>query len=136
MIVPMILGIISSSMKKGGSFFTAIAGIMSALPLAPIGYFFIDNFLHHPERYGTTNWTAFLVLSLQFATLSLAMIDAIVLGGAFSKGPARTLVSVIVCIAVCSAFIFGLDVFNDSTNHVHFVLKDVMHVFDGLSKPV
>lgn len=136
MVIPTILGIISTSVRKGGSFFTAIAGILCAIPAIPLVHYFITNFLHHPELYSTTNWTAFLVLVLQFATISLAMIDAIVLGGALPKSPARTLVSIIVCIAVCSAFFFGLDYFNDSTNHIHFILKDVMHTFDNLSKPV
>ncbi len=136
MVIPAILGIISVSIKKGGSFFTAIAGIVSATPMIPPVYYFISNFLHHPELYSTTNWTALLVLILQFATISLAMIDAIVLGGALPKSPARTFVSIVICIAVCSAFFFGLDNFNNSANHVHFVLKDIMHSFDNLSKPV
>lgn len=134
MIIPAILGIMSTGGKKGIPAFTAIAGILAALPIVPIIYYFITTFLHHPELYATINWTAFLVLTLQFVTISLAMIDAIVLGGAFKKEPVKTILYIFLCIGICSAFFFGLDHFNNNMNQVHFVLKDILHSFDQLSK--
>lgn len=128
MVLPFILGFMSSVSKKLETFLTIVAGLMAVAPLAPVVYYLAGKFFLHPELYGSTNWNAYLILILQFVALSLAIIDAFALGHDFSKEPVKTIGFVIVCIAICTGFFFGLDYFNENTNQIHFMVKDVMHL--------
>lgn len=128
MIVPLILGILNSAFKKAGFFFLFLGIVAALLPMAPIGNFLLGKFFLHPELYGATNWNAIVIMAVEFTMVSLAVTEAFVMGDTFTKEPFKNTISLVATLLICSALFCALDYFNDVSNHVHVVIKDVMNI--------
>jgi len=128
MIIPLILGILGGSSKKGGYFFLVLGIIAALLPMTPIANFLLEKFFLHPELYGETNWNAIIVMAIEFTMVSLAITEAYVMGDTFTKEPFKNLISIVATLLICSAIFYALDNFNETSNHVHVVIDDLMNI--------